>query len=350
MARAIRLSKKGFPAPNPRVGCVLAKNGRIVGEGWHSFAGGPHAEAAALRDAGAEAAGAEAFVTLEPCNHHGRQPPCTEALLAAGVRKVWYACPDPNPRVSGGGGKALRDAGIEAQEGLLRVAAAEANLAWLLAMRRKRPFVTLKAAMSLDGRVALPSGQSKWITSEAARRQARRLRAEMGAVLAGSGTVLVDDPALTARLPGHPNEPVRIVLDPERVLGHDCRVFLEPGEVWHVTARDRAAEGDLALPFGSAGFDLAMLLEELWARGVNGVLVEGGSQTLTSFLRAGLADRLELFVGNVVLGEGLAWAQGALAERLEDAARWELRHARRLGRDLWVRYEKPGLLGEYAQP
>ena len=213
-----------------------------MGEGWHAFAGGLHAEAAALQIAGHRAKGATAYVTLEPCNHVGRQPACSEALLRAGVSKVVYACADPNLKVQGGGGEALRKAGVSVEHGLLEGDARRANRAWMESMRLQRPFVMLKAAMSLDGRIALPSGESKWITGEKARREARRLRAEMGAVLVGSGTVLKDDPALTVRLASVKNPPVRVVLDPARELSSRLQVFDDRAPTLRVVCADLARQ------------------------------------------------------------------------------------------------------------
>lgn len=339
MRRAIRLSLRGFPAPNPRVGCAIVQHGEIVGEGWHAYAGGIHAETAALRQAGPKARGAEVFVTLEPCNHEGRQPPCSKALIEAGVRRVVYAIPDPNPKVAGRGAEALRANDIAVNEGLLRAEAAEANRPWLESMRLGRPFVTIKAAMSLDGRIALPTGESKWITGERARQEGHRLRAEMGAVLVGAGTVEKDDPELTARLRGVVNPPVRIVFDPDRVLGEDRKVFRGVGTAIRVVRPERARDEDLANPTVADGFDLRALLAALWDRGITGVLVEGGAQTISGFLRAGLADRLALFVGNVTLGAGPSWVEGSLAGDLASSMRWRLAGVRRLGDDVLMKFD-----------
>lgn len=339
MARAITLSKRGLPAPNPHVGCVIVKNGQAVGEGWHAYAGGPHAEAMALFASGGDAEGADAYVTLEPCNHQGRQPPCAEALIRAGIRRVWMAMPDPNPNVGGGGADALREAGIAVEDGLLADAAREANTVWLKSMEWKRPFVTIKAACSLDGRLALPNGQSQWITGERARRTARRLRAEMGAVLVGRGTVEADDPRLTCRIRGHPNEPVRIVIDPHRRLSDRYQVFNSKHQTWRVVDQNLARPGDFSAQVSNGEVVLNRLLHEFWAKGLTGILVEGGAQTISSFLKSGLADRLDLFMGNVLLGSGQSWLESPLVERLDRALRWTPRFIRRLDDDLWVRYE-----------
>ncbi len=202
MARALQLAERGLATtdPNPRVGCVLVRGGRVVGEGFHVAAGGPHAEALALAAAGEAARGATAYVTLEPCDHHGRTPPCTLALIEAGVARVVFALRDPNPRVSGNGEERLLRAGIAVQSGLMQDAAAELNAGFISRMQRGRPLVRVKLAMSLDGRTALASGESRWITSEAARQDSQHFRARSSAVVTGIGTLLADDPALTVRL------------------------------------------------------------------------------------------------------------------------------------------------------
>jgi len=207
-----------------------------------------------------------------------------------------------------------------------------------LAMRRRRPFVTVKAALSLDGRIALPSRESQWITGERARKQARRLRAEMGAVLVGRGTVEADDPQLTARIAGHPNEPVRIVLDPQRRLGPEKRVFAGARPVLRVVEPGHAVPGDLAVPAVNGEFHWNRLLGELWSIGVTGVLVEGGGKTITSVLESGLADRLDLFVGNVALGAGPAWFESPIMGKLAEKRRWQLEFVKKLDQDVWMRY------------
>ena len=338
MREAIRLSRRGFPAPNPHVGCVVVSKGQIVGRGWHKYAGTLHAEAMALQQAGERARGAEVFVTLEPCNHVGRQPACTGGLIRAGVAKVTYAVEDPNPRVAGGGAARLRKAGIVVETGLLREEAEAANHTWLAAVRRGRPFVTLKAAMSLDGRIALPSGESKWITGERARAQGRLLRAEMGAVLAGSKTIECDDPQLTVRDRRVKNPPVRIVLDPERVLGEHFQVFRDGLPTLRVVSQTNAVEGDLAVPEVNGRFDLFHLLKQLGDRGITGLLVEGGAQTMGSFLQADLVDRIDLFIGNVPFGGGKSWLDSLLGSELRELHRWSLEWAKRLGDDVWLRY------------
>lgn len=319
MARAVELSARGFPAPNPHVGCVLVRDGVAVGEGWHEHAGGPHAEAMALSNAGEAARGATAYVTLEPCNHYGRTPPCSEALVRAGVERVVIACPDPNPRAAGGAER-LREAGIPVEIGVLQKLAAGANRPWLTAMRLKRPYVVIKAAVSLDGRIALPSGESKWITGEKAREAAHRLRAECGAVLVGRRTVELDDPQLTARIPGVFNQPTRIVLDPENKLKGTERIFDDQAPTRHITGE----------------IDLPQLLADLFGAGYTGLLVEGGGTTIAGFITARLVDAFELFLAPKVLGDGPSWITGLHLEGLPDAPAFSITGIKRLGDDLQV--------------
>ena len=336
MRRAIQLSRRGYPAPNPHVGCVIVSGGEIVGEGWHAYAGGPHAEVVALERAGPQARGAEVFVTLEPCNHSGRTGPCSQALLDAGVARVVAACADPNP-VARGGLARLQMAGVTTDLGLLADEAADANLRFLTAMKRRRPYVVAKAALSADGRTALSSGESRWLTSEAARAAGRRLRAEMGAVLVGRGTVEADDPQLTARVRGSRNEPVRIVLDPGGRLTGRERVFREPGEVIQVVQEaERGAGHQLVAPYHGGEFHLPELLSLLFRRGITGVLVEGGAKTLGAFVRAGLVDRYELFLAPLLLGSGPAWVNDLGIEALVEAPRLTLLRSKLIGPDLWL--------------
>lgn len=319
MRRAIALSRRGFPAPNPHVGCVLVRDGQIVGEGFHRYAGAPHAEAMALSVAGEAARGATAYVTLEPCNHYGRTPPCSEGLLKADVARVVVACADPNPRAAGGAQR-LREAGVPVEIGVLESEAAAANEQFLFAIQRKRPYVVVKAAASLDGRIALPSGESQWITGAAARREGHRVRAELGAVLVGRRTVELDDPHLTARIPGVHNPPLRVVLDPHARLTGKERVFDGAAPTRHVTGT----------------IDLRDLLQDLFKNGVTGLLVEGGATTIAGFVRQGLVDAYELFVAPKLLGDGPAWIQGLDLPRLADAPQLRIESVKRVGPDLRI--------------
>lgn len=334
MRRAIALSRRGYPAPNPHVGCVIERGGEIVGEGFHDYAGGPHAEVVALGQAGERARGATAYVTLEPCRHHGRTPPCVDALIQAGIARVVVAVLDPNPKARGGL-HALEQAGLIVESGCLGSEARQANLAWLTAMERRRPYVVVKAAMSLDGRIALPNGHSQWITGEAARREGRRLRAECGAVLVGRRTVEQDDPQLTVRGVRARNQPLRVILDPQRRLAPGRRVFDDQAPTVRIVASP-AGPGEMEVKSGPEGFNLAQLLDSLFARGITGLLVEGGAHTLGSFLRARLVDRLELFVGGRVLGEGPGWAVGHFGNEIAAAPGFKVSRIRRRGPDLWL--------------
>lgn len=328
MRRAVKLSQRGWPAPNPRVGCVIMQKGQVVGEGYHRYAGGPHAEVEALHQAGPDAAGAGVFVTLEPCNHFGRTPPCSQALISAKVKRVFYALADPNLTASGGA-ETLRRAGIEAIEGLERDHALQTNWPWLSATRRQRPFIAVKAAMSLDGRIALPSGESQWITNESARAAGRRLRAEYGAVLAGRGTVMADDPLLTARIRGLAHEPVRLVMDPHHKLGGEYRVFNGPSPARRIVI-NAVDPTDIEAPYADGHFDLHNLMHVLFQSNVRMILVEGGSATISHFLRENLVDRIHLFTGDCVLGEGIPWAAFP-GQPLSEIHRWHLAKVHRYG-------------------
>lgn len=336
MRLAVRLSERGFPAPNPQVGCVIVRKGRLVGAGHHEYAGGPHAEVEALRRAGSTARGATAFVTLEPCVHQGRTPPCTRALASAGVARVVVACLDPNP-IAQGGLEALRELGVSVFSGVLEAEAAAVNARWLLAMHRRRPYVALKAAVTLDGFVARADGSSKWITGPRARRVGHALRAQMGAVLVGRRTVEVDDPRLTARLAQVRRQPTKVVLDPKGALSGRERVFDGPGEVVRVVAPDRA--GDLAIPALNGSFDLPLVLDKLFERGVTSLLVEGGGSTIGSFLEAGLADEVHLFVAPKAFGKGVPWHGGLKGAETG----FSFAAVSRLGPDLWVMAKPNGV-------
>jgi len=332
MREAIRLSRRGFPAPNPQVGCVIVADGQIVGRGYHVNAGGDHAEVVALREAGSLAAGATLYVTLEPCRHHGRTPPCTEAILQAGITRVVAAVPDPNP-IAGGGLEQLLRAGISAECGLLRAEAELPNAPWLIAMRRESPFVSVKAAITLDGYIARLDGTSQWITGTKARREGHRLRALRGSVLVGSGTVLADNPRLTARIQGVANQPVRIVLDPRRRLTGRETVFSGPGRaLWFVGAQHADQEDQIGL----ATFSEVQILSELWQRGIGSVLIEGGGETIRRFLTAGVVDELHLFVGHQIFGDGISWL-GRSHQSL-DLAEFHLLRTKHIAGDAWLHY------------
>ncbi len=328
MRRAIVLAARGLgrTSPTPVVGAVvLDPAGLVVGEGHHAGAGGPHAERVALDRAGARARGGTAVVTLEPCAHTGRTPPCTDALLAAGVRRVVYAVADPLPPAAGGG-RVLARSGIEVEAGLLAAEAARGNEAWLHAVASGRPHVTLKYAASLDGRVAASDGSSRWITGPAARADVQRLRAEADAVLVGVGTVLADDPHLTAR-DGSGRRPLRVVLDRDGRTPATARVRDAAAPTLVLTAADVPADED--------GLDPAAALGLLYARDVRGVLVEGGPRLAGSLVRRGLVDRVVGYVAPALIGgTGPGVLAGPGASTLAAALRLRLDDVTRIGPDL----------------
>jgi diaminohydroxyphosphoribosylaminopyrimidine deaminase/5-amino-6-(5-phosphoribosylamino)uracil reductase len=360
---ALAARARGRTGPNPMVGAVVARGGTVVGEGYHARAGAPHAEVVALSQAGARARGATLYVNLEPCCHHGRTPPCTDAILAAGVVEVVASMRDPDPRVDGRGIRALRAARVKVRVGTLRTEAERLNEGFVKFRRTRRPFVTLKAGMSLDGRIATRGGESKWITSRAARAAARRLRGEHEAVVIGVGTVLSDDPRLTgprtngaggrARREG----PARVVLDTRLRTPATARMLRSAGgPVMVIAGRgasvdrrrrlERAGALVVGVPTRSGRVDLRAAIRELGRRGVATVLIEGGGEVLGAALDAGIGDRVALFVAPRLLGGRTARPAfgGGGAARLADAARVEGARPRRIG-DNWVieaRLRHPG--------
>jgi diaminohydroxyphosphoribosylaminopyrimidine deaminase/5-amino-6-(5-phosphoribosylamino)uracil reductase len=312
MARALRLAEQGLTTatPNPRVGCVIVRDGEVVGEGWHVRAGEPHAEVHALRAAGERARGATAYVTLEPCSHHGRTPPCANALIDAGLARVVAAMTDPNPQVAGQGVQLLTLAGIRAEVGLLEAEARELNIGFVSRMTRGRPWVRLKTASSLDGKTALENGESKWLTGPAARQDVQYWRARSCAILTGSGTVLADDPQMNARLDGATRQPFRVVVDSRLKTPATARI-LAGGNVLLVSASEDperqaglAAAGaeTICLPGPGGRVGLTMLLMELARRGVNEVHVEAGATLNGALLEAGLVDEWVAYLAPMVLG------------------------------------------------
>ncbi|MBA4092895.1 MAG: bifunctional diaminohydroxyphosphoribosylaminopyrimidine deaminase/5-amino-6-(5-phosphoribosylamino)uracil reductase RibD [Candidatus Accumulibacter sp.] len=345
MARALRLAERGLylTTPNPRVGCVIVRDGRVVGEGWHARAGEAHAEIHALRAAGAAARGATAYVTLEPCSHHGRTPPCAEALIAAGVTRVVAAMEDPNPQVAGQGMAALRAAGIAAECGLLGDAALELNIGFAARMTRRRPWLRMKLAASLDGKTALQNGASQWITGAAARQDGHRWRARACAILSGIGTVRDDDPQLNVRGVETMRQPLKVVVDSRlelpldaRVLaGGDVLVAAAQGDAAKIAAlRERGAEV-LLLPDAGGKVDLTALLEELGRRGVNEVHAEAGFKLNGSLLGAGLVDELLLYLAPCLIGDAARGMFNLPAlDSLDGKRRLAIRDVRMVGPDL----------------
>ncbi|MCW3473959.1 bifunctional diaminohydroxyphosphoribosylaminopyrimidine deaminase/5-amino-6-(5-phosphoribosylamino)uracil reductase RibD [Limobrevibacterium gyesilva] len=342
MRAALALARRGLGNawPNPSVGCVIVRDGRVVGRAVTAPGGRPHAEPLALAMAGAAARGATAYVTLEPCCHHGRTPPCTDALIAAGVARVVIASRDVDPRVNGAGAARLRAAGIVVEEGVLADEADDVNAGFFASVRRGRPLVTLKLASTLDGRIATRTGESKWITGEAGRRAAHALRGRHDAVMVGVGTVLTDDPDLTCRIPGYKSVPtVRVVADSHLRTKLTARLVVDARKAptW-IVARNgadplrRRALAELGVtlvdvPGSESGVDLKRALEALAQRGITRLLVEGGGQMAASLLRADLVDRIAWFHAPAVMGgDGWPSAQAFGISRLADMPRF-VRHA-----------------------
>lgn len=347
MARALALAANGLEttSPNPRVGCVLIKDGDIVGEGWHRRAGEPHAEVNALRMAGRAAQGATAYVTLEPCSHFGRTPPCADALIEAGVARVVAAAEDPNPLVAGRGLARLRAAGIVAEHGLMQTEAHELNIGFMTRMTRGSPWLRMKSASTLDGKTALNNGTSQWITGEAARRDGHRWRARACAILTGIGTVREDDPELTVRAVPCERQPLRILVDAKLDVSPRARI-LHGSPILIATANDdgpliRSLEADghriLVLPNSTGKVHLPRLMQALAELGLNEVHAEAGLKLNGSLLREGCVDEFLLYVAPMLVGD---MAQGLFRlpelETLEDAMRLSIHDMRMIGDDLRI--------------
>jgi len=356
MRAALALARRGLGSswPNPSVGCVIVKDGRVVGRGVTAAGGRPHAEPQAIAMAGEAARSATMYVTLEPCCFHGRTPPCTDAILAAGIARVVVAMPDPDPRVNGRGLARLRDGGVEVTEGVLRGEAAEANAGLTCRVCAGRPLVTLKLATTLDGRIATRSGESRWITGEDARLAAHGLRGRHDAVLVGAGTVLADDPDLTCRIPGYTRLPsVRVVADSHLRTPLTARlvataaaaptwILIAPGHDAARAAAMRDAGVELVeVPRNEAGIDLKAALAALAARGVTRLLAEGGAQLAASLLRADLVDRIAWFHASAILGGDAYPAVEALGvERLAEMSRFTRVASRPVGADILTEFKR----------
>ncbi len=357
MRAALGLARRrlGSVWPNPAVGSVIVRDGRVAGRGATAPGGRPHAETEALAMAGAAARGATAYVTMEPCSHHGQTPPCAEALIAAGVARVVVAARDPDPRVNGSGIARMRAAGIAVEEGLLGAEAEQLNEGFFSRVRRGRPMLTLKLAATLDGRIATHGGESQWITGEAARRAAHALRGSHDAVMVGVGTVLADDPALTCRLPGfRADNPVRVIADSHlrTRLTSDVVANARAVPTWLLASptadagRRRALETTgvsvLTVPAGPMGIDMAEALAALGASGITRLLVEGGAQLAASLLRADLVDRIAWFAAPAVMGaDGWPAAAAFGIDRLDAMPRFVRTAVRELGADTLSELRKP---------
>lgn len=354
MARALSLARRGrfTTTPNPNVGCVIVREGKIVGEGFHYRAGEPHAEVHALRMAGDKARGATVYVTLEPCSHHGRTPPCCDALIAAGVARVVAAMQDPNPQVAGRGLRRLSDAGIAVSHGLMKAEAEVLNRGFLKRMRTGFPWVQLKLGASLDGRTAMADGESQWITSVQARRDVQRFRAQSSAILTGSGTVLADDPSLTVRWDEldaqtqalYPRsalrQPVRVVVDGANRITSRHRLVQLPGETWLARIQPDAESwptgvSQIAIPEHNDRPDLVALMMILGKKQINSVWVEAGATLAGALLQAGLVDEIIVYLAPKLLGNaarGLCTLPGLT--RLADAPKLVFSQVAAVGPDL----------------
>lgn len=354
MARALKLAARGrfTTHPNPNVGCVIVKDGEIVGEGFHYRAGEPHAEVHALRMAGEKAQGATAYVTLEPCSHHGRTPPCCEALIAAGVSRVVAAMQDPNPQVAGRGLYRLQQEGVDVSHGLMMNEAEALNKGFLKRMRTGFPWIQLKMGASLDGRTAIASGESQWITSPQARRDVQRLRAQSHAILTSSATVLADDPALTVRWDElnadtqalYPQEnlrqPLRIVIDSQNRVTPQHRIVEQAGETLFARTREDKRQWPenvrtLLVPEHNGRLDLVVLMMLLGKQQINSIWVEAGPTLAGALLEAGLVDELIVYIAPKLLGSdarGLCVLPGL--EKLEQAPHFKFNEIRHVGPDI----------------
>ena len=347
MAHALRLAERGLytTTPNPRVGCVVVRDDRVIAEGYHERAGLAHAEVVALSAAGERARGATVYVSLEPCSHHGRTPPCADALIQAGVARVVAAMEDPNPQVKGQGLARLRAAGIETACGLLEGEARELNIGFVSRMTRGRPWLRIKTAASLDGRTALNNGVSQWITSEAARRDGHRWRARSCAVMVGVGTLLADNPRLTVRDVASSRQPLRIVVDRDLQIPLDAAV-LEGGNALVATAQrhsEKTAQLEergvtvVHIPGPNGKVDLAALMRELARRELNEILVESGNRLNGALLQAGVVDELIVYLAPHLLGDS---ARGmfdlGVLTALDQRRELEMREVRRIGPDLRI--------------
>ena len=353
MSRALQLAERGryTTSPNPRVGCVIVKNDNVIGEGWHQQAGGPHAEVHALRDAGDNAKGATAYVTLEPCSHHGRTPPCAEGLIKAGVARVVGAVRDPNPEVAGRGFQMLRDAGIEVTEACLAEQAYALNTGFMKRMTSGLPLVRLKLAMSLDGRTAMQSGESQWITGPEARRDVQRLRAQSCAVITGADSVIIDNPSMTVRadeaelnIPTElQRQPLRVIIDGSERVTSTAKIFAQPGDILIAghTSRQQKIERSSAL--GKTDYwsgaknektDLTALLKYLAAQQCNEVLVESGAQLAGAFIESGLVDELVVYCAPTLLGSEARPLLSLPMSDMKQQIRWHWQDVRMVGNDV----------------
>ena len=353
MRRAVELAERGCGrvSPNPLVGAVIVKEGRVIGEGWHARCGDLHAERAALRSCREPAAGASMYVTLEPCCHTGRQPPCTEAILEAGISRVVVGAGDPNPLVAGKGIRMLREHGLQVTEGVLREAGEAQNRVFFHYIRTGLPYVVLKYAMTMDGKIATAAGASRWITGEEARRRVHEDRGRYTAIMAGSGTVKADDPQLTCRIPGG-RDPIRVLCDSRLTIPQGAKVIVTAGDVRTILAtccgererlrpyRDAGCE-ILTIPEKDGRLDLRELMQRLGKMGIDSILAEGGATLNESLLQSGMVNWIQAYIAPKIFGGETAPSPvgGSGAQAVEDAAALSLASVTRLGDDLLVESE-----------
>ncbi len=346
MKLCLRLAAKGkgFVSPNPLVGAIVVKNGKIIGKGYHPSFGAPHAEVFALQEAGEESNGATLYVNLEPCVHYGKTPPCTKAIIKAGIKRVVVGMKDPNPLVNGKGIEELREAGIEVKTGVLKEEAERLNEAYVKFISKGIPFVALKMAQSLDGKIATKTGESKWITGGKAREFVHRLRGEYDAVLVGAGTILSDDPSLRAY--GKGRDPVRIVLDGKGVVSPSAKVF-QAGVRRFVFTTSSAPlswveglrEKGVEVIISEGGrVEIEEMLREIGQQGIASLLVEGGGETAACFLEAGAVDKILFFIAPIIIGgrEAKTSVEGRGCQNLKDAIKFNQLKVRKIGEDLLV--------------
>lgn len=351
MKRALRLARRGKTSPNPMVGAVVVREGRIVGEGYHPKAGEPHAEVFALRQAGPLARGADLYVTLEPCCHQGKMPPCTDAVIRSGVKRVFAAMQDPNPQVGGKGFEILRKAGIEVHVGLMESEARKLNEAYIKRVTTGLPFVLWKAAMTLDGKIATRTGDSRWVTGEKARAYVHRLRAQSDAILVGIGTVLADDPQLTNRqVAKNAKNPLRVVVDSDadtpleaRVLGNEAETVIAvtvQAPKGRVEALRNAGAKALVLPDDNGRVPLRALMTELAGMGINSILLEGGGELAASMLAEGLVDKGLIFIAPKIVGgrDAKTPVEGEGVELMNKAISASKPRVRRFGSDIALEF------------
>lgn len=351
MALLLAERGRGFTSPNPMVGAVVVKDGKVVGKGWHQKYGEAHAEVNAINDAGEKARGADIYVTLEPCNHTGKTPPCTEKILSAGIRRVFSAMDDPNPKVKGGGNDHLRSKGLEVVSGICEKAARKQNEAFIKYICTGTPFVLVKCAATLDGRTATRTGDSKWITNEESRRHVHELRHIYDAIMVGMGTVKADNPRLTARLEGRgAKDPVRVILDPHLDIDPGANVFNPDSGAGAIIicAESASAEREKILASETTSvirvkdacgmLDLPEIMRKLGERRVTSVLVEGGSTVLASCFASGIVDKVNFFYAPVILGgdDGLPVCRGKGPEFMRDGIRLKDVHVHHFGDDVMI--------------